>query len=140
MAAIWALEKAEGGTSEERMVAYFDGELNPQKALAPRTIYLAEEGDVLLGYIAGHLTTRLACQGELEWLYVTPERRRSAVASGLMPSLASWFQQQKAPRVCVNVAQWNAPAINFYAIHGAEQMKPGWMVWSDFPRSILKPS
>jgi len=140
MAAIWSLEKGEGGKSEESMLAYFDGELNPQKALPPRVIFVAEEGDTLLGYLAGHLTTRLACQGELEWIYVTPERRRSGVASGLMPFLATWFQQQQASRVCVNVAQWNTPAINFYARHGAEPMKPGWMVWSDFPRAILKPS
>jgi GNAT superfamily N-acetyltransferase len=140
MAAIWAIESAEGGTSEERMLAYFDGQLHPQKALAPRVIYLAEEGDALLAYIAGHLTTRLACQGELEWLYTTPERRRSGLASALMPSLAAWFQQQQASRVCVNVAQWNAPAINFYARHGAEPMKPGWMVWSDFARAILQSS
>ena len=140
MAAIWSLEKSEGGTSEERMVAYFDGVSHPQKALPARIIYVAEEADALLGYIAGHLTTRLACQGELQWIYVTPERRRGGIALALMPFLAAWFQQQQASRVCVNVAQWNTPAINFYARHGAEPMKQGWMVWHDFARAILKSS
>jgi hypothetical protein len=34
----------------------------------------------------------------------------------------------------VNVAGWNTVAIHFYAKHGAEPMKPGWMLWTDFPK------
>jgi len=41
MARIWGIEKSEGGTSEERMTAYFDGQLHPQHALPPRGIYVA---------------------------------------------------------------------------------------------------
>jgi GNAT superfamily N-acetyltransferase len=140
MARIWGLEKGEGGTSEERMTAYFDGQLHPQHALPPRVIYLAEEGNALIGYIAGHLTRRHGCDGELEWLYVIPESRRSGVASGLMPCLAAWFKEQKAARVCVNVARTNTAAIQFYAKNGAAPMKPGWMVWADFAQAIAKPA
>lgn len=140
MAAIWAIEKGEGGTSEQRMTAYFDGLHHPQHALAPRVIYVAHEGEAMIGYIAGHLTRRFACDGELEWLYVLPERRRSGVASGLMPCLAAWFRLQNASRVCVNVARGNTAAIRFYAKHGAEPMKLGWMMWSDFAASIEKSS
>jgi GNAT superfamily N-acetyltransferase len=140
MARIWGLERGEGGTSEERMTAYFDGQLHPQQALPPRVIYLAEEGDALVGYIAGHLTRRFGCDAELEWLYVIRERRRSGVASGLMPCLATWFQKQKAARVCVNVARTNTAAIQFYAKHGATPTKPGWMVWDDFAQAIAKPA
>jgi hypothetical protein len=70
MARIWGIEKGEGGTSEERMTAYFDGLLHPQHALPPRVIYVAHEVEALIGYIAGHLTRRFGCDGELEWLYV----------------------------------------------------------------------
>ena len=136
MFAIWAIEKGEGGTSQERLTAYFDGLHNPQQALPPRVIFLAEEGGSLLGYIAGHLTRRFGCDGELEWLYAIPARRRSGVASGLMPCLAEWFNQQRAARVCVNVAGTNAAAIQFYAKHGAAPMKLGWMVWEDFAESV----
>jgi GNAT superfamily N-acetyltransferase len=136
MARIWGLEKGEGGTSEERMTAYFDGQLHPQQALPPRVIFVACEGDAVIGYIAGHLTRRFACDGELEWLYVIPERRRTGVASGLMPCLAGWFKQQSAAKVCVNVARTNTAAIQFYAKHGAAPMKLGWMVWADFAKAI----
>jgi GNAT superfamily N-acetyltransferase len=138
MARIWGLETGEGGTSEQRMTAYFDGQLHPQQALPPRVIYLAEEGDALVGYIAGHLTRRFGCDAELEWLYVIPERRRSGVASGLMPCLVMWFQQQSAARVCVNVARTNTAAIQFYAKHGAAPMKLGWMVWDDIAVALAR--
>lgn len=118
------------------MTAYFDGLHHPQKALPPRVIFLAEEGGSLLGYIAGHLTRRFDCDGELEWLYVIPERRRSGVASGLMSYLAAWFKQQNASRVCVNVARNNIPAVQFYAKHGAAPLQLGWMVWKDFARVV----
>jgi GNAT superfamily N-acetyltransferase len=136
MASIWGLEKGEGGTSEDRMTAYFDGQLHPQQALPPRVIFVACEGDAVIGYIAGHLTRRFGCDGELEWLYVIPERRRTGVASGLMPCLAGWFKQQSAAKVCVNVARTNTGAIQFYAKHGAAPMKLGWMVWADFAKAI----
>ena len=130
MFAIWSIESGEGGTSLERMTGYFDGLHNPQRALPPRVIFLAEQGDSLLGYIAGHLTERFDCDGELEWLYVVPERRRSGIASGLILQLAAWFQQYSAARVCVNVLGTNTSAIRFYARHGASPMKPGWMLWN----------
>ena len=138
MAAIWAIEKGEGGTTEERMTAYFDGQLHPRQALPPRVTYVACEGEALIGYIAGHLTRRFGCDGELQWLCVIQERRRCAVASRLMPCLAAWCKQQNAARVCVNVARTNIAAIHFYAKHGAEPMKLGWMVWTDFAAAIEK--
>ena len=43
----------EGGTSEDRMARYLAGEHHPQHALPPRIIYVALQGDSLVGYIAG---------------------------------------------------------------------------------------
>ncbi|SRR5258708_4042054 len=131
MARIWEIEKGEGGTSEDRMSAYFEARLHPQKALLPRVIYLAEEAGELIGYIAGHLTRRYACDGELEWLYVTPQRRRTGVASNLLLRLVAWFKEQQASRVCVNVAPLNTIAHRFYARHGAEVLNQHWLVWND---------
>jgi ribosomal protein S18 acetylase RimI-like enzyme len=136
MARIWGIEKGEGGTSEERMMAYFDGQLHPQHALLPRVIYVAHEGDSLIGYIAGHLTRRFACDGELEWIYVHPQRRRSGTGSDLLLRLKEWFKEQHAPKVCVNVAPDNSAAIEFYTRHGAAKMNQHWLVWSDFARAI----
>lgn len=131
MARIWGLEKGEGGTSEERMTGYFDGLHHPQHALLPRVIYVAYESDALIGYIAGHLTHRYGCDGELQWIYVTPEWRRKRIASELLRRLAAWFKAQQASRVCVNVAASNVVAHRFYARNGAEGMNQHWLVWND---------
>jgi GNAT superfamily N-acetyltransferase len=129
MARIWGIEKGEGGTSEERMTAYFEGQHHPQHALSPRIIYAAFERDALIGYIAGHLTRRLDCDAELQWIYVTPEWRRKGVASELLRHLAAWFREQHASRVCVNVSVSNLGAHCFYARNGALVMNPHWLVW-----------
>ncbi|MGH7752666.1 MAG: GNAT family N-acetyltransferase [Gemmatimonadales bacterium] len=42
---------------------------------------MATDGDRPIGYVAGHLTRRFDCEGELQWIYVVPDRRRSGVAS-----------------------------------------------------------
>jgi hypothetical protein len=57
-----------------------------------------------------------------------------------MPCLAAWFQEQKALRVCVNVARSNAVAHSFYARHGAVPINQHWLVWSDFTAAIEKSS
>ena len=112
------------------MTGYFDGQRHPQYALLPRVIYLAEEGDTLIGYIAGHLTRRYGCEGELQWIYVMTKRRRCGVASELLRRLAGWFKEQKASRVCVNVGPENSVARSFYTRLGAEQLNRHWLAWN----------
>jgi ribosomal protein S18 acetylase RimI-like enzyme len=121
----------EGGAAEERMARYLAGEHHPQHALMPRVLYVALGGDAVVGYIAGHLTRRYGCDGELQWIYVIPEHRGSGVASELLCRLAAWFVEQKAARVCVDVTPTNTRARRFYTRHGAVTLKPYWLVWDD---------
>jgi len=114
-----------------RIANYLDCKLHPQHALRPRLIYVASEADSLLGFIAGHLTRRHSCAGELEWINVIPERRGSGIGSGLLRLLAAWFVEQKASRICVDVDPANASARRFYLWHGAEDLNEHWLVWSD---------
>jgi GNAT superfamily N-acetyltransferase len=116
---------------EKRISGYMDCEHHPQKALMPRVIYVACDGDALVGLIAGHLTRRYACDGELEWIDVIAAHRRSGVASELLRLLAQWFSGQKAHRVCVDVNPANLVARRFYTRHGAESLNPHWLVWND---------
>src|ERR1700744_5431608 len=55
---------------------YFTGGHHPQKALAPRIGFGGFHGETLVGYIAGHLTTRFAYDGEIQYLFVAPSYRR----------------------------------------------------------------
>jgi ribosomal protein S18 acetylase RimI-like enzyme len=124
---------------ERRISGYMDGEHHPQKALMPRVIYVALEGDSVVGFIAGHLTRRYACDGELEWIDVVAERRRSGVASELLRLLAAWFAGEKALRICVDVDPTNTIARRFYTRHGAESLNPHWLVWNDINVVLRKP-
>ena len=113
------------------MARYLEGRHHPQHALAPRVIYVALENGSVVGYVAGHLTRRYGCDGELQWIYVAAEHRRRRVGSELVRLLASWFANQKALRICVNVAPANAGARSFYVRQGAENLNEHWMVWSE---------
>jgi len=114
-----------------RITAYMDRELHPRQALMARVSYVALNENLVVGLIAGHLTQRFGCEGELQWIDVIPERRGSGVAAGLLRHLAAWFAEQKARRICVDVDPANAAARRSYTRHGAEELNPHWLVWND---------
>jgi GNAT superfamily N-acetyltransferase len=127
--------RTEGGEGEafqrDRMTRYLAGEHHPHQALLPRVIYVALDGDRLVGYTAGHLTRRFQCDGELQWIFVVPEHRGTGVAAALIRLLAAWFEEQKASRICVNCGEGNPIARRFYTRHGAEPLAKHWLVWDD---------
>jgi GNAT superfamily N-acetyltransferase len=114
---------------DHRMREYLAGEHHPQQALAPRRMWLASDGDTPIGYVAGHLTRRYGCDGELQWIYVAREYRRRGVASRLLGLLVDWFVEQNARRICVDVG--NDEARHFYRCHGATELNKHWMIWED---------
>jgi GNAT superfamily N-acetyltransferase len=134
-AADWETEEYWGA----RISAYLDCKLHPQQALMPRVSYVALHQDLLVGFIAGHLTRRYQCDGELEWINVIPERRGSGVASELLRRLAEWFAGQKAFRVCVDVDPANTAARRFYTRHGAVDLNKHWLVWNDITVVLREP-
>jgi ribosomal protein S18 acetylase RimI-like enzyme len=79
----------QGGPADERMGAYFRGEHHPHLALPPRTGFVALANDAVVGYIAGHLTTRHDCQGEVQYLFVSSEFRRQGIARRLIQLMAA---------------------------------------------------
>jgi len=128
------IRAAEWGSEEywrARIAGYLDCKLHPRQALMPRTIYVALEAGSLVGFVAGHLTRRYACDGELEWINVVGERRRNRIASELLQRLAAWFAEQNATRVCVDVDPADAVARAFYKNHGADDLNKHWLVWKD---------
>ena len=124
------------GPPDPRMARYLDGEHHPSQALRPRGAFVAvADGDVV-GYIGGHLTRRYDCDGELQYLYVSPSYRRAGVATGLLDRLARWFERNQARRVCVDVVPENSAARSFYSQHGAQPLAEYWMVWDDIRSAI----
>lgn len=131
MARIRAAEWESEAFWSNRIKGYMSGEHHPQQALKPRVIYVALDGDSVVGFIAGHLSRRYACDGELQWINVIPEFRGSEVATELLRHLAGWFGEQNASRICVDVDPANIAARQFYIRNGAENLNEHWLVWSD---------
>lgn len=146
LAEIRAAEWGDEQYWRERIHGYASGALSPKQALPPRVILVAEERDQIAGFITGHLTRRYDCDGELQWLNVVPDRRRTGVARELLLKLASWFADHGARRICVDADPDNPAARAFYRKHGAEDLNPHWLVWPDIteipsmqsPGSVLK--
>src|SRR3569833_3070377 len=70
-----------GGADESTMQRYLAGEHHPQQALAPRVAFIAESGGDVAGFVAGHLTRRFGCTGELQWILVAPLHRGTPAAA-----------------------------------------------------------
>ena len=115
-----------------------DYALHPKHSLIPRIAYVALETDTIVGFIAGHLTRRYECDGELQWINIIPEYRGNGIASELLLLLATWFRKENALRICVDVDPSNIAAQNFYKKHGAEKLlNTQWLVWENI-NTILK--
>jgi GNAT superfamily N-acetyltransferase len=132
------LPRAGEAGGDHRMAQYLAGEHHPQQALPPRVLWMASAGEAPIGYTAGHLTRRFGCDGELQWIYVVAEHRRSGVASALLRLLAAWFVEQGARRVCVDVGDDEARP--FYRRHGAVELNRHWMVWEDIGEVVERPA
>lgn len=65
---------------------------------------MAVDDGVVIGFISGHRTRRLDCDGEVQWLNVAIHKRGLGVADQLIARIGAWFFEQHARRVCVNVA------------------------------------
>jgi GNAT superfamily N-acetyltransferase len=113
------------------MAAHLEGRHHPRHAPAPRVAYVATGGAAVAGCIAGHLTRRYGCDGEVQYLDVAPAHRRAGLASMRPRELAVWFAAQGAVRVCVDVNDDSPGARPFHARRGAQPLRPHWMVWPD---------
>jgi GNAT superfamily N-acetyltransferase len=111
-----------------RWLAYLTGAQNPQHALSPRTVIGAFAGSQLVGYGAGHLSTRYGTEGEVQSLYVRLAQQRMGIGSELLRQLAAWFHLHGARKICVGIDADN-PYAGFYTKLGATHINPHWLVW-----------
>ncbi len=132
------LSDPDAGPGDPRIAAYLDGRHHPHRALPPRVGFVALDAGKVVGYIAGHLTTRFDCQGELQYLFVALEYRRQRLATTLLRHLAAWFRDHDATRVCVDVNLDSPSAAAFYERLGARPFRPHWWAW-DAITVVLSP-
>lgn len=133
------LRAGDWGTQEywqHRIKDYLGRQVDPGEALSPRAAFVCADDKRVVGLVAGHLTRRFGCEGELQWISVRPEYRGRGVAAGLLRRMAEWFVAHKARSICVDVEPANHVARRFYARHGAVDLRPHWMVWKDIEFSL----
>jgi GNAT superfamily N-acetyltransferase len=130
-------DPTDNSAPDSRMAAYLDCQHHPQQALPERAGYVALSDGEIIGYIAGHRTTRNECSGELQYLFVAPAYRRQGIGSALLRLLAGWFHDQRALRVCVPIAADSPPeARPFCEAVGAVPLQKNWYVWSDIAQIL----
>jgi ribosomal protein S18 acetylase RimI-like enzyme len=112
-----------------RIAGYLNWQHNPQQALSSRIIYIASDNEKVVGFIAGHLTRRFECDGELEWIDTINKYRRNGIATELLRLLAAWFVDNMAFQICVDSDPSNLIARQFYKKLGAEELNKHWLVW-----------
>ena len=78
----------------DRIGRYLAGEHHPQKALAQRGAFVATDGAKIVDFIAGHLTRRLDCAGELQWVNVIGECRGARIGERLISRIGEWVTEQ----------------------------------------------
>jgi GNAT superfamily N-acetyltransferase len=103
---------------------------HPQHALEPRILFAAMADERMVGYIAGHFSTRHQTQGELQSIYVLPEFQRCGIGGALLDRLAGWFVAHERQAVCVGIDPAN-PYKKFYEKHGARRINQHWLMWDD---------
>jgi GNAT superfamily N-acetyltransferase len=130
MASLRASETEDDFFWSDRIARYLTGEHSPQHALPSRVIIVALDEEVV-GFVAGHLTERFGCQGELQWINIAVDHRGSGVARALITRIGAWFVEQEAKRICVNVDFRNVLARRLYSSCGAQILDKNWMIWDD---------
>ena len=81
---------------------------HPSFALDDRSMFVALDQSRIIGFIAGHRSTRMGCLAELQWTFVLPERQRQGIGAQLLSLLQAWFRSHQATRVIVDAAP-NSP-------------------------------
>jgi GNAT superfamily N-acetyltransferase len=125
------LKDPAAGDADPRMRAYFDGAYHPGDALSPRAGFVALDGETMVGYVAGHHTTRMHADAEIEYLFVAPSHRRRGVATELLRYQARWFVETGAPNVIVNADPDSPGATELYLACGASLINRHWLRWND---------
>jgi ribosomal protein S18 acetylase RimI-like enzyme len=120
---------------EPRILAYLNGSHKPQKALSGGVMFVACLEGIVIGMVAGHLTSRVDCEGELQWIDVDTSYRRQGIGVQLVKTLAAWFTEQGAHRVLVDPG--NETARKFYARIGAANLDAHWMFWNNIDQMLL---
>ena len=123
-------EESEYQRLHPRLVGYFAGTHNPSYSLTERTVLVAEHEGQIIGFVAGHRSTRMGCSAELQWMFVLPQWQRKGTGASLLRHLREWFRVHGCTKVIVDAPPQN-PYRAFYLRHGAVPLDKYWLYWEN---------
>jgi ribosomal protein S18 acetylase RimI-like enzyme len=121
-----------------RINGYKNCEFTPHQALSHRLLMVATSHDSIVGFIAGHLTSRLDYTGQIQWLTVLSEYRRKGIGSELLSILSGWFVENNSLSISVDIDPDKTDVISFYKSRHAESLNKYWLYWKDIRVVLLK--
>jgi GNAT superfamily N-acetyltransferase len=113
----------------ERWRTYLAG-TSPASARPERVVLKAVVGGDMVGYLAGHLTTRHGRDAEIQSFYLLRAYQRHGVGTALLRRFLDWLGEHGAASLCVGIAAEN-PYQAFYLKHGGTHLNPHWIVWDE---------
>ena len=112
-----------------RWMTYFKGQ-SPQTSKPERLILKATDKGHIIGYIAGHLTTRYSLDAEIQSFYILKSYQRQGLGKRLFMEFVHWLGSKHATSLCVGIAPANKYKA-FYLKNGGQYLNEHWIYWAD---------
>ena len=116
-------------TRQYRWQTYFAGQ-SPATSKPERIVFKVIDDGRIVGFIAGHLTTRFGKDAEIQNFYILKDHQRKGIGYALLIKLVEWLTANKADSLCVGIAEHN-PYQGFYLKYGGQYLNEHWIFWDD---------
>jgi len=103
---------------------------SPLTSKPERIILKAVDGEEIIGYLAGHLTTRFGMDAEIQSFYILHEYQRQGIGTALLCRFSDWLKTHQGVSLCVGVLPAN-PYKAFYLKNGGKYLNEHWIIWND---------
>ena len=91
----------------------------------------------IIGYLAGHLTTRYNLDSEIQSFYVLKQEQKQKVGTSLLTEFTKWLVNMNAKSLCVGFNPENKYKA-FYLKHGGQYLNEHWIYWQDTTQLLQK--
>jgi ribosomal protein S18 acetylase RimI-like enzyme len=119
-----------------RWSTYFKGQ-SPQTSKPDRLILKAVINNKIVGYLAGHLTTRYNLDAEIQSFYILKQQQRLGLGKKLLTEFAKWLVSKNVASLCVGIASTNKYKA-FYIKNGGQYLNDHWIYWTDIKELTVK--
>lgn len=116
---------------------YLSGTSSPQAARSERVAFKACLDDKMLGFIAGHLTTRYGKDAEIESFHTVADDQNGAWGK-LLLQFIEWATQHGARSLCIGIGPAQQDYKEFFLRYGACYLNPHWIYWDNMAALALQ--